>query len=113
MTTYKFGDVIIIDFPMSGSFVKKRRPALVVLDIGDSDLVLAPITTKKRDGPGDYCIRDWRICGLLKESCVRLAKVSCLEKPDISHHLGTLTEYDKKMIADIWKNLFIFSIDEI
>ena len=49
MTGYRFADVVLIDFlQVTGD--KKRRPALVILDIGDADIVLAPITTKKRDG---------------------------------------------------------------
>ena len=54
MTKYNFGDIIIIDFPQSGLIQRKRRPALILLDIGDIDIVLAPITTKERLGPGDY-----------------------------------------------------------
>ena len=47
MTVYEFGDVVLVDFPQSGSDQPKRRPALVVLDIGDADLLLAPITTRE------------------------------------------------------------------
>jgi len=70
----------------------QKRPTLLVLDIGDADIVLAPITTTKRTAPGDYELRDWLSeTGLLKKSWVRLAKVSCLEKRAIvdnapSHH---------------------------
>jgi mRNA interferase MazF len=46
MTTYEFGDVVLVAFPQSGTTARKRRPALVVLDIGDADIVLAPITTR-------------------------------------------------------------------
>ena len=53
MTTYKFGDVIVVDFPQIGG-TRKKRPALVILDIGDADILLAPITTKERKGKGDY-----------------------------------------------------------
>ena len=47
MTVYEFGDVVLVDFPQSGSDQPKRRPALVVLDIADADLLLAPITTAR------------------------------------------------------------------
>ena len=42
MTSYKFGEVVLVEFP--GVIRTKRRPALVILDIGDADVVLAPIT---------------------------------------------------------------------
>jgi mRNA interferase MazF len=59
MTNYEFGDVVLVAFPQSGTTARKRRPALVVLDIGDTDIVLAPITTRERSGRGDYKLRDW------------------------------------------------------
>ena len=68
MTVYELGDVVLVDFPQSGSELPKRRPALVLLDIGDADALLAPITTRERTGPGDVRIRDWEQGGLLRES---------------------------------------------
>ena len=53
MTDYEFGDIVLVNFPHSGAQTVKRRPALVVLDIGDADLVLAPITTRERADAGD------------------------------------------------------------
>ena len=50
MMTYKFGEIVLVEFPQSGIVQRKKRPALVVLDIGDADVVLAPITTRERDG---------------------------------------------------------------
>lgn len=78
-TKYEFGEVVLVDFPQSGS-VQKRRPALVILDIGDADVVLAPITTRERSTRGDYKLRDWQLVGLLRESWVRLTKIACLER---------------------------------
>ena len=106
MTTCEVGDVVLVDFPQSGSGLSKRRPALVILDIGDADVVLAPITTRERTGPGDMKIDGWRESGLLRESWVRLAKVACLEKGDISRRLGRLTDSDRMRIARAWASLF-------
>jgi len=66
MTTYNFGDIVLVAFPQLGSI--KKSPALVILDVGDADIVLAPITTTKRISPGDYELRDWSESGLLKKS---------------------------------------------
>lgn len=109
MTNYEFGDIVLVDFPQSGSSRRKRRPALVVLDTGDADVVLAPITTIERSGQGDYKLRDWSMSGLLKESWVRLAKVACLEKHDITRRLGQLKDYDRSMLINLWQTLYIFS----
>ena len=109
MMNYEFGDIVLVDFPQSGTSQRKRRPALVVLDIGDADVVLAPITTMERSGQGDCRLRDWSMSGLLKESWVRLAKIACLEKHDISRRLGRLTDYDRSMLTNLWQTLYTFS----
>ena len=71
--------------------------------------ILVPITTKERSGQGDYKLNDWKHNGLLRESWVRLAKVSCLEKKDITHRLGKLEDQDKNKISQLWQKLYIFT----
>ncbi len=108
MTSYKFGEIVLIDFPQSGTVQRKKRPALIVLDIGDADIILAPITTKERSDQGDYKLKDWRSSGLLRESWVRLAKIVCLKKDDIIRRLGRLTNHDKDMVSKLWQTLYRF-----
>ncbi|MBU2461927.1 type II toxin-antitoxin system PemK/MazF family toxin [bacterium] len=108
MIIYKFGEVVLVDFPQSGNGYRKRRPALAVLDIGDADVVMAPITTKERSGQGDYKLIDWSSSGLLQESWVRLAKIVCLDKSDITCRLGQFTDYDKNILATLWQSLYTF-----
>jgi mRNA interferase MazF len=109
-TNYEFGEIILIDFPQSDSTQSKKRPGLIILDIGDADVVLAPITTKERFGRGDYKIRDWQLSGLLCQSWVRLAKIACLEKRDITRRLGLLTNHDQEMVSKVWQTLYVFPI---
>ena len=45
MTLYKPGDVVLVKFPFTSGAGSKLRPALVILDTGDDDLVVARITT--------------------------------------------------------------------
>lgn len=106
MTTYEVGDVVLVDFPQSGSEPRKRRPAPVVLDTGDADVVLAPITTRERMGPGDVKLQGWQESGLLRESWARLAKVACLEKRDVARRLGRRPNGDKTRVAQTWRSLF-------
>jgi len=107
MTTYKMGDILLVNFVYSSSVQSKKRPALVILDINDADIILAPITTKERKEAGDYKLKDWNHSGLLKESWVRLAKVACLNKTNILCRLGKLTDYDKYVISEIWHKLYL------
>jgi mRNA interferase MazF len=106
MTTYEFGDVVLVDFPQSGTSQRKRRPALVVLDIGDADVVLAPITTQARTARGDYALQEWAASGLLRPSWVRLAKLACLEKRDITRCLGRLRAQDHTTLIQLWHTVF-------
>ena len=109
MTNYEFGEIVLIDFPQSGRVQRKKHPALVVLDVGDADAVLAPITTREWLGRGDYRIRDWQFCGLLRASWLRLAKIACLRKEEIIRCLGQLTDYDENTVSQIWQTLYAFS----
>jgi len=104
MTNYNFGEIVLVEFPQMN--ITKKRPALVMLDIGDADVVLAPITTTPRTGQGDYELQTWQTSGLLRKSWVRLAKVSCLPKNLISRLLGNLSDTDLENIMKIWQNLY-------
>ena len=106
MTDYEFGDIVLVNFPHSGAQTVKRRPALMVLDIGDADLVLAPITTRERADAGDVRLDGWRESGLLRESWVRLAKVASLEKRLVSRRLERLSDADRVQAAQSWSMLF-------
>ncbi len=46
MINYKFCDIILIEYPFSEQSTIKKRPALVLLDTGDNDIVVIRITSK-------------------------------------------------------------------
>lgn len=105
MTKYRFGDIVLVIFIQTDG-IRKQRPALVVLDAGDDDLVLAPITTTERKSKGDCKIKNWRQSGLLLNSWVRLAKISCLSKSDIHKQLGVFDTNDKRQVILSWNKLY-------
>jgi mRNA interferase MazF len=43
------GEVVIIPFPQTDLAVGKRRPALVLVDLGGDDLILCQITSRARN----------------------------------------------------------------
>jgi len=108
MTNYRFGDVVLVEFPQIASplITQKKRPTLVILDIGDHDVVLAPITSQVRSAQGDLFLQDWKLCGLLKESWLRLAKLSCISKTKISRVLGHLSVFEKQKTIVLWQSLY-------
>ncbi len=93
MTTYRAGDIVLTSFPFAGGG-QKSRPALVVHDSGDADVVLARVTSQPYSDTSDVEIADWRAAGLLIESVVRVHKVATLEKRLILRKLGSLTALD-------------------
>jgi mRNA interferase MazF len=106
MTSYEFGDVVLVHFPQSGTTARKQRPGIVVLDIGDADLVIAPVTSKARSQPGDLKLSDLSGTGLIRSSWVRLAKVATLLKSDVVRSLGRLSPVDRNPISMNWHTLY-------
>ena len=109
MTTFEFGDVVLVDFPRSDSSGRKRRPALAILDLGDRDAVLAPITTRERSGPGDLELHYWSQAGLLRASWVRVAKLASIERAFITRKLGVLSDRDRAAVAETGASIFPFT----
>jgi mRNA interferase MazF len=90
MTTYNFGDIVLIGFPHTDLQGISKRPAIVLYDSGDQDVLVASVTTQEYRTEADYEIREWGKCGLLGESYIRLGKQATIEKRYIVKQLGTL-----------------------
>ena len=105
MIQYKFGEIVLVLF-LQPDGERKKKPALIILDTGDDDIVLAPITTKERKGFGDYKIKNWQEGGLLLESWIRLSKIACIEKDNIERLFGKMTSFDRRKIISIWKQTY-------
>ena len=90
MTTYNFGDIVLIGFSHTDLQGISKRPAIVLYDSRDQDVLLARITTQGYTTETDYKILDWQKSGLLAESYIRLGKQATIEKRFIVKRLGTL-----------------------
>jgi len=71
MTAYRFGDIVLVGFPHTDLRGVSKRPAIVLYDSGDQDVLVAGVTTQEYTTEGDYKILDWRAGGLLAESHYR------------------------------------------
>jgi len=60
MTTYRPGEIILTVFPFTAGVQSKLRPALVLLDTGDADLIVARITTRRPQVSMEVAVADWR-----------------------------------------------------
>jgi mRNA interferase MazF len=97
-TTYRRGDVVVVNVPFTGQGGAKPRPALVVT--ADAfhrklpDLIVCPISSQprffRRPGIGDQPLRHWKTAGLRHPSTVRLSNLLAVEKKIIKRTLGAL-----------------------
>jgi mRNA interferase MazF len=82
------------------------RPALVILDTGDADVLLARVTTRSYTTTHDVPITDWQGAGLLAPSVVRLHKLAAIEKTLIQRVLGTLQPADRNQVASVIRQTY-------
>lgn len=94
MTIYRPGEIVLLSFPFSDMTEMKRRPALILLDTGDEDIIVARVTSQISQTAFDVELVDWQQAGLLLPSVVRVHKVATLEKRLVEHRLGKLTPDD-------------------
>ena len=107
MTAYNFGDIVLIGFPHTDLQGISKRPAIVLYDSGDQDVLVARITTQEYTTESDYKILDWKKSGLLAESYIRLGKQATLEKRYIIKRLGVLEASDIEALKTILRKMFL------
>ncbi len=105
MISYKLGEVVLVAFPYTNGTGSKKRPALVLYDADDPDVLVARITSQTVLTKDDIVLDDWVEAGLLVPSTVRLHKVATLEKALINRSLGTLSDSDRQAIVDYLKRV--------
>ena len=86
-------------FPLTSGSGVKQRPALVLLDTGDQDIVVARITSQPARTSFDIVLVEWHLAGLLRPSIVRVDKVATLEKRFIRRRLGILSTNDSASVC--------------
>ena len=106
MTIYNFGDIILIGFPHTDLQSISKRPAIVLYDSGDKDVLVARITMQEYTTETDYKILKWKECGLLAESYLRLGKQATIEKRYIIRKLGTLDSSEIEMLKTTLRRMF-------
>ena len=98
MTTYKRGDVVLVDFGFANGTGSKKRPAYVLSSRAfqrHRRQVTLGVITSRLDArfPGDWIIKDWEAAGLHHPSrapaVLRTVSISLIEKP-----IGRLLDTD-------------------
>ncbi len=96
--SYRFGDVVLLDYPFTDGLGVKRRPGLVLLVEKDGDVLFARVTSKERENNFDLSLEDWKAAGLAYPSMVRLSKMVSLHENLILRRIGNLTEKDRSAV---------------
>jgi len=106
MTSYSFGDVVLVRFPFTNQQGSKRRPAVVISSKAYNrqkpDVILAAITGQVRSplGFGEAMIQDWQAAGLLKPSVLKPVILTA-ERSMLASTLGPLSQADQQTLRNI------------
>lgn len=105
MTSCQTGDIVLVSLPDSSGSMGKQRPALVIADTADDDILVARITTQLYSSQFDIKLNDWQIEGLLAQSVVRLHKLATIEKRLVSRKMGVLTPSDRFAVKPVMQRI--------
>lgn len=106
MTTYNFGDIILVPFPFTDQTTNKKRPAVVVssevYNIDRPDIILMAVTSQVRHlgKTGEAEVEDWQEAGLLKPSLFKPI-LTTIEKDLVLKKLGRLSEKDRYVLQEV------------
>lgn len=101
------GTVILIALEAADGV--KRRPAVVLFDPGDEQVIVAPITSQPVQAVFDIEVIAWQEAGLLLPGTVRTHRPAALERSLIERELGSLARSDwarvRTIIHRIWSSI--------
>ena len=105
MDHLKFGQVVLLRFPFTDGITFKRRPALIITDSGDGDVVVCRITSKIYHSDFDIEIINLEKSGLKLPSVIRVHKIATLEKNLVELKMGQIEHMLKVKVRDAIKTL--------
>ena len=106
MTSFNFGDVLLVPFPFTDQTTAKKRPAVVISsqDYNQQrpDVILIAVTSRVLPVLqfGEVLINDWAAAGLLKVSVIKPI-VTTLEKSLVLRRLGQLEARDLQALRSV------------
>jgi mRNA interferase MazF len=105
MANYKLGEIVLVKFPFTNSLGFKKRPALIIKDTNDGDVIVCRITSKHYNSPYDIELTNWSQNGLQLPSVIRTHKIAALEKNMIDRKLGEVDSNVKVQVIVIIQTL--------
>jgi PemK-like protein. len=103
MEEFVKGDVVVVPFPFSNLASIKRRPALVIASLQNSDIILCQITSQDKGDEFAVVVSksDFDNGGLEKTSYVRPDRIFTAEKSIILYKAGSISNSKSKEVRDI------------
>lgn len=105
MDKLNFGDIVLLKFPFTEGKTFKRRPALIINDFDDGDIVVCRITSQIYKTPNDVYIDNWKKSGLRLPSVIRIHKLATLEKDTVEFNVGKIEPEIKNQVKKIISHL--------
>jgi mRNA interferase MazF len=99
------GDVVLLKFPFTDGTGIKRRPALILKNCEDGDVIVCRITSKIYRSKYDVYLSDWSDCGLKLPSVVRVHKIATLEVDMIEVVMGQIDDVALNEIKAIYHSM--------
>jgi len=107
MDELKFGDIVLLKSPFTDGSAFKKRPALVIRDSKDGDVIVCRITSKLYQTSFDIKLKNWERYGLRLPSVIRIHKIASLEKNLVDFKMGQLEKTAQNQVKRIFKKLVI------
>lgn len=105
MGKLKFGDIVLLKFPFTDGKNYKKRPALLINDFNDGDIVVCRITSQIYESPYDVFLDNWKEFGLKLPSVIRVHKLATLEKKLVEVIMGEIDASTKEKTKRIIEHL--------
>jgi len=107
MDKIETGNIVLLKFPFTNNISYKRRPALMLKDFEDGDVLVCRITSKICKSKYDIYLNDWLSFGLKLPSVVRVHKMATFEKDMIETIMGQIDN----VILEKVKSLYVSIMD--
>ncbi|HRZ96484.1 MAG TPA: type II toxin-antitoxin system PemK/MazF family toxin [Paludibacter sp.] len=101
MDKFNFGDIVLLKFPYTDNKTFKRRPALIINDFRDGDVIVCRITSQIYKTNNDVLIPNWENSGLKLQSVIRVHKLATLDKDLIELYMGKIDNSLKEKVIKI------------
>jgi len=104
--SFSQGEILLVSMLFTDGSGAKRRPAMVVWDGGDDDLLVAPVTSHTVRSQRDVTLTRWQNAGLRLPSIVRLEKLATVGKSTVIRRLGQVEATDWTAIEPALNQFF-------